>query len=250
MNINFDDYLVSFDMRIDRNFKAEIKRVINATRKIGFVIDGLDNFTIPVSKNTVVSFRTKFKRGKRRTFHLLAKNQERFAAKIVPGIKGSSSPTPLARQTIKAMQTVRDLIIDRFDSSGLQDITGQLSSAIHGMGVVYSERQSTGVSAATANWNVLNFATPPYTIDSEGDTEHRSTEKIYSYTVGTATIPTTGYWAFQQFGTSNGVDARVFILDLNDQIYGSDQIILNYVEDWISAQIDEFNAKNLQIAGR
>lgn len=248
LKINLNDYLISFSAKLHPAFKKDMENVIEETQNIGFAIEELNNFEIPIFRggSSVVKIKTSLKL-KPSQFKRLAQNQRNLMNQFVAG-RGATSP--MADELISLFEQIRQNMSERFIEVGLGEITGNLRRAIDSMEVQIVE-DSTGVTIGTANWRNLNQLTPPYNISKKsGQITYRKTNKTYNYVANNKRIAATGYWAFQEFGTSNGVLQRAFLMNYSNAIYSEDLEILVSFRDWISEQINYFNNQNRKIIGK
>jgi hypothetical protein len=190
-----------------------------------------------------------FKQSKRK-FKQLSSEIDRLRDDII----SDGGRSKLGTQVENAMNQIMTNIMNRYEGSGLNEITEQLVASLEGQVPVVTEFKTKGVQAALINVSQMNIGTRPYYYDKESKAHwiRPETPKQYTYAGGTGTISATGYWAFQEFGAAGGrsfVPARAFILTLERDLHQVDKSALDFVETWINTRVKEFNAKAQRIIG-
>lgn len=247
--INFDDYLITFEIRYFGNLRRSMDRAIARFRKIPSEVQKqfLD-IRIPTLESGALPIRFKASiKIPEVQWRQLADETERLRDSLFSSTHGSSE---LYTRTAMALDEVYTNIATRFVNASLDVITEQLVNAVESQTPVVEEFNTIGIKAAIGNIKSLNASTVPYSINRKtGEVSFRgATARTYQYpTADGGSVPADGYWAFQEFGTSNGVPARHFYLGFSREIHSADQSAIDSVHAWLRSRVNEYTARAKEI---
>jgi hypothetical protein len=243
--INFEEYLLAYEVvfqgDLSRRFRDASRRIRNTidgiqSRFRSFMTDALGpGLPIRVIVEDNISGR-KLKR--------LATEIDKLRDDIISSDGGRS---PLGRRVEDAMQQIMNNILIRYDASGIDNITEQLVQSLERQSPVVVEFKTLGVQAALVNIPQMNAGTKPYWVNEKtGEWQHRpGMAKQYQY----GGVDVSGYWAFQEFGTSNRVPSRNFILNLQRDFHQIDIKTLDDISIWLTERVASFNRQAAKIVG-
>jgi hypothetical protein len=252
--INFDDYLISFEIRFQRNLRRSTDRAIARLRSTPKKLrKNLQEVTVGTFRGGgPITFRAKIDVSPEK-WEKMAKETELLRDALFSGASGGSE---LGRRMHDAIQNVWTNAALRFLGANLNVISGNLVSTMVGQEPQLYEAKTVGVQAAVGNIGELNAGTPFYTKTADGIRIPREYKQggpsVESYSYDTARgqnieIKQQGYWAFQEFGTSNGVRPRSFILSLRRDEHIQDAEEFADVQNWIFDRIALYNRRAASI---
>jgi hypothetical protein len=247
--INFEDYLISFEIRFQRNLRRSANRAIVRMRQMPHKMrKAFEKITVPTLEGGggPITFRTKLTMPKAQ-WEIMAKETERLRDDL---FSDGNRQSLFAQKVGLAVDNMLDNVVGRFSVAAIEDVTGQLRGALENQSVLVEEYVTRGIRAATMNIGQLNAGTIPYWVDKKTGkvTFGRAMSKQYSYTLpGGTKVPVSGYWAFLEFGTSRGLAARSFIRDISMAAHAEDDAEKAKVENWLRSRVEEYNAKAREI---
>jgi len=246
--INFDDYLITFHIAFNRNLRRSVNRAVERMNKTPediaknlrrIRVTSLEGGRLPITFRVNVDVSpAKWKKLGNETIRL---RDDLFAR--------GGSVSGLGERVDLALAEIYGNVVSRFNTAGLDIITGQLAETIDSQQPIGEEYETTGIRAAIGHIPELNAGTPPYNIDSKtGEVTPRAVTRDYNYSTATGqNVPVSGYWAFQEFGTSNGVMPRAFLLEMDRAIHQEDDAAMRRVNKWLASRIAEYNNRAREI---
>jgi hypothetical protein len=249
--INLDDYLIKYKIDYESRLQAHFEQAIDHTIKLGLGIDKkLKEIAFSLIKgnkaNIKILIRNTYTPKK---FDRLGKELDDLSLVFLGRGEGDSKLTERIRL---AMSNIESNVMTRFSEAPLNIITAQLINAVMSQSPKVVEYRTIGIRAGFMNKKSLNQDTPPYNIQRNKKTgeakivKRKDVMKKYRYKLKDGSdVDVSGYWAFQEFGTSGlrPIAKRSFILNAVRAIHGEDQKEFKNVEIWLGEQVNKFKAR-------
>ena len=254
MAINFEDYLITFEARFNKNINRTLRNVSSTFRNfpeklrknLSLSVGGTSSrITVGISR---IALKSQVKIPKQK-WTSLAKATDELRNDL---FGGGDTQSLFDEIVAEKLDTIFTNVAVRFVNANLDSITGNLADAMSTQNPAVDEFKTIGIRAGIGNIEDLNRDTEPYRINKKtGEvTMRKATTREYKYTTADGTtVEDPGYWAFQEFGTSNGVRKRAFWLSLARELHTADEAKFKEILVWLRERINGYNNRAREIMG-